>query len=828
MATTSTGGSGILYRPSTNGTTSSHDSAPNRRTSLSSFPSSRAASQVSEHSRISKSPGRPAHNDGQQSQWSSTQRAKTPSSDISPHSSQSLVKSNPNAHSQKKLRSQYPRGETENHVEYILVASFDIDRGPVMEHQYPVAITGDEHMLAELMLPDQAHVRNQDWTIFFLHKDTSQEEEEAELKAEKRRRKKRRRDIAEGLVEADDEDEADFENHPSDDDSDSSEESEDEGGEGPPLIYVLNLVNTKQDKTAKRGAVVKAMAICTRHPFLHIYKPLLLLALEEYFKAPHPTTLSVLYDAVNTMDLSLMPRLALLEKYLLQTSENKDLFLEKFEQMIQIRMAEDRGEKTKNAAIGHTSPEKKSDLTRNGTRAHVQQGHSEYSVPRDTHEFETRVIYNGIPIPIKVPVAIAPETVGDFSMIKLIQTFGDPHAKTPQPFALHSHLTTGGAYTHPIIVLVNAILTQKRVIFLGHNRPSGEVAEAVLAACALASGGILRGFTRHAFPYTDLSKIDDLLKVPGFIAGVTNPTFENHPEWWDVLCDLPSGRMKISTRIEPAPVTEGLVFFQQQNPQFATHTSAASSTTPTSADPTGDAAFMADVHRSIAARHGENAVRSKWRTWVERFARISAAFEETVYGASALYIGSEENAENADGTSGHGYVWSDEGARQKSLAGNASRIEGWRNTRSYYSFIQDLARYFTVQPQKRLDLHHLHDRLRAQKLTQAASAEIYTAISKAAVTYDEICQLLTVCPESQAGVFYIALGLFHKDIEVRKAVVDLLERISEHEAGRHWWKALSRFEKLAYIRIKREVEADSKGEGGAGKKRSPFEGLRES
>jgi hypothetical protein len=182
------------------------------------------------------------------------------------------VKSNPNAHSHRKLRSQYPRGDTENHVEYILVASFDIDRGPVMEHQYPVAITGDEHMLAELMLPDQAHVRNQDWTIFFLHKDTSQEEEEAELKAEKRRRKKRRRDIAEGLVEADEEDEADLENHPSDDDSDSSEESEDEGGEGPPLIYVLNLVNTKQDKTAKRGAVVKAMAICTRHPFLHIYK----------------------------------------------------------------------------------------------------------------------------------------------------------------------------------------------------------------------------------------------------------------------------------------------------------------------------------------------------------------------------------------------------------------------------------------------------------------------------------------------------------------------------------------------------------------------------
>jgi hypothetical protein len=152
-----------------------------------------------------------------------------------------------------------------------------------MEHQFPVAITGDEHMLAELMLPDQAHVRNQDWTMFFLHKDTSQEEEDEErnVKNERRRRRKRRRDRARGIIhESDDEDEDDEEDIDDDDDDDDddwddeSTDSEPEGGEGPPLIYVLNLVNTKQDKTVKRGAVVKAMAICTRHPFLHIYKVL--------------------------------------------------------------------------------------------------------------------------------------------------------------------------------------------------------------------------------------------------------------------------------------------------------------------------------------------------------------------------------------------------------------------------------------------------------------------------------------------------------------------------------------------------------------------------
>ena len=95
--------------------------------------------------------------------------------------------------------------------------------------------------------------------------------------------------------------------------------------DGPPLVYVLNLVNTKQDNTVKRGAVVKAMAICTRHSFLHIYKPLLLLALEQYFAHPQVETLESLYNAVNNMDLSLMPRLNTLEKFILERL-GSDLF----------------------------------------------------------------------------------------------------------------------------------------------------------------------------------------------------------------------------------------------------------------------------------------------------------------------------------------------------------------------------------------------------------------------------------------------------------------------------------------------------------------------
>ncbi len=105
----------------------------------------------------------------------------------------------------------------------------------------------------------------------------------------------------------------------------------------------------------------------------------------------------------------------------------------------------------------------------------------------------------------------------------------------------------------------------------------------------------------------------------------------------------------------------------------------------------------------------------------------------------------------------------------------------------------------------------MHDRLRTQRLTPAQSREIYLAFSRYVSSYDEISLLLSVAPESHAGLFYIALGLFHKDRDVRIKTAGLLEKISEHEAGQHWWKAISRFERLAYIRIKREAEVEMKG-----------------
>ena len=117
-----------------------------------------------------------------------------------------------------------------------------------MEHQYPGAISPEGNMLAELMLPDQTHLRTQDWTMFFLHKEASPEENEAAEKAERRPNGGRNRKRAEEGVLSEDDVKGD---QPSDDEAESEEDDEDDS-EGPPLMYVLNLVNTKQDNSVKR------------------------------------------------------------------------------------------------------------------------------------------------------------------------------------------------------------------------------------------------------------------------------------------------------------------------------------------------------------------------------------------------------------------------------------------------------------------------------------------------------------------------------------------------------------------------------------------------
>lgn len=214
-------------RSNTNSTSTSTSIAPPTRPTLQSIPSSRRDTS------------------------SQNAAPSNPSSAPASQRSSSIIRRKP------KVRPQYPSDSEEKHVEYILVAGFDIDRGSVVEHQYPAPIGGDEHMLAELMLPDQAHVRSQDWTIFFLHKDASENEDAQERRAA-RRRSRRARKLQEQLEHDAQLDHFDLDQA----DAESEEDEALQSIEGPPLVYVLNLVNTKQDNTVKRYLILNFSVPC--------------------------------------------------------------------------------------------------------------------------------------------------------------------------------------------------------------------------------------------------------------------------------------------------------------------------------------------------------------------------------------------------------------------------------------------------------------------------------------------------------------------------------------------------------------------------------------
>ncbi|OLL21974.1 Protein mesA [Neolecta irregularis DAH-3] len=515
------------------------------------------------------------------------------------------------------------------------------------------------------------------------------------------------------------------------------------------------------------------MAICTRHSFLHIYKPVLLLALEEYFRAPHVQTLADLYTAVNSMNVDHIPTLSPWEQLILLMSDNKDMFRERsyIQPLHRNDLTDDRA--TLFPIGGQTTPV--NDI-----------------FPKDTHEYETKVVYNGINVPIRVPVATAPGVVGDCSVITLINTFSKAHLANPLPFPYHPYLTSSGPSTHPIIVLLNALLTEQRVMFLGHGLPSGVVANHVLAACALASGctGLLRGFTERTFPYTDLSKVDSLLCLPGFIAGVTNPTFENHPSWWDVLCNIETGRIKISPEIEmPTQLDKMNRYFPNGTP---------------SSDllrmDTLDNAFMDEIYTMIQSHSGESAVRARWRDWILRFIQMASAYEELAYGSSAVL--------HTDTTNfvipGQGWVWSDDNTKLRDLTVNMMRFEGWKKTASYRFRILDTVA-LCKRPISVCDVDHHFERLRRLKEIPASEvSQFFFTLRDNVTEIEQLNELLCSLPQHKGGLSPLALGLFHPDFNVRQAVVDILERLERHIAGRHFINAMNRFQKLALIRLKQE------------------------
>eukprot|EP00742_Colponemidia_sp_Colp-10_P003963 GILJ01004226.1.p1 GENE.GILJ01004226.1~~GILJ01004226.1.p1 ORF type:complete len:811 (+),score=125.65 GILJ01004226.1:46-2433(+) len=481
----------------------------------------------------------------------------------------------------------------------------------------------------------------------------------------------------------------------------------------PPMMYCLSLLRNKLDKTVRRGAMVKSMAICTRHQAFHLFKPLLILALDRYFQQFSSTTASTVKKDPSAVTDATADRFAVV-KQLYETLNRMSFANFPLLTSVEKRIAK------------RTTPGL---LPREGN---------------EKAEFVTNVSWDRAQVPIRIPLALDPDELVEGSLVMLVSKFKEA-----------------------AMILYNAILEEKRVLFIGHTLPAGQVCQMVLSSPLLVSPP-LRGLTLRIFPYADLNNLD-FLSVPGYIAGVTNPMFEQRTAWWDICCDLSSGRV-------------------MQNVRSVRDNRGSSAVTPANAAASwemerhfnSDQEFIHEIESGINSHFGEEWVRSRFMDYTQHIVNMA--------------LGQEEFA--------------DETTLQKEYDSNWTRIDRLRTTKSFAMLMEDRERIQTesallsVFPVDR----HLR-RLKIQRdLSESDILRIYSDFVNHIETPEHLLEFLSYLPENQGGLYPVAVGLFHPNVTVRRHTVTLIKRLETLPVG---MKVISRLNYYLLLTYHREMKGST-------------------
>ncbi|EAZ63058.2 predicted protein [Scheffersomyces stipitis CBS 6054] len=370
-------------------------------------------------------------------------------------------------------------------IDYIVTAEFHIDKGPSLIYQHPSELPGlsNLYFLPELMLPDQIHKREDDYTLFMLYRNTYTGEFQYLFN---------RKNCE------------------------------------PEPYFLYTIVSNVKDTSFKRGSIIKSLSIITRLHYFKNLRPLMLICLDKYFQNNDVSIVRELYESINVNNFNISnsdKSMSIIKKLLLTSI---------LDLPIQDKIYYDDSFRNKILNIS------KDNLI-----------NEELFVRKDL-SFNSVIRFNGMSIPIKIPMLELPDNVGDYlnptdlnfkpNLISLLS------AKLATTY-VNSELTIYGLQTPPIIILINAILTGKKIIFLSYDNSSGHIIDFVLLTLKIVTGGgILSGLLTNynVFPIMDVSKIDLLEECDSYIAGTINPFFKNNDKLWDVLYDLDTNEFHIS------------------------------------------------------------------------------------------------------------------------------------------------------------------------------------------------------------------------------------------------------------------------------------------
>eukprot|EP01062_Namystynia_karyoxenos_P043592 TRINITY_DN31931_c0_g1_i1.p3 TRINITY_DN31931_c0_g1~~TRINITY_DN31931_c0_g1_i1.p3 ORF type:complete len:296 (+),score=100.32 TRINITY_DN31931_c0_g1_i1:1364-2251(+) len=256
----------------------------------------------------------------------------------------------------------------------------------------------------------------------------------------------------------------------------------------------------------------------------------------------------------------------------------------------------------------------------------------------------------------------------------------------------------------------------------------------------------------RVFPYTSLTCMSAWQSVPGCIVGATNPMFQSRPEWWDVLCDLDTGRVLLSPAGDVAQALS---------------------------DPSAlalDQAFMQRLFANVQQQERADTPPAEVEAWVRH------QFRDHLQNLLLLA---------RDGAAG-------DPEKQAAADAQAQRLARWRKTVCYQDWAEAQAR---SEARRQVNIEGHLRRLRgSRELDEEASILIFQDFVKHLRSEEQLLSLLAALPVAAGGLYPVALGLFHRSGAVRMACVALLRRIDAIPEGRLCISALNAFMMLAYER----------------------------
>lgn len=235
---------------------------------------------------------------------------------------------------------------------------------------------------------------------------------------------------------------------------------EEDLGKDESFLYGVNVVRTKYDKSARRGAIMKALAAFSPYNFIDIVQTILDLALALCLDLPEdsageklPIILERLYENINKCDVASMPRPNRLELSLMRRG------------LVYTPM----GRKAEN----HTPAAWTHKLYVADPKYILEEPQEQEGPERSSRH--TIALY--------VPLQRTPDEFGDVSVTTLVRTLKES-----------------------TMVVFNAIVSLKRVIFIGYDHSAREIGQMVMSSIAMVAPP-LQGTIKRAFPYASLTDL---------------------------------------------------------------------------------------------------------------------------------------------------------------------------------------------------------------------------------------------------------------------------------------------------------------------------------